>query len=650
MVFSYSSLGFLYCLILVAVLLLSGGSVINNPYADVVSAYVASVAEDPFQCTLYLAESTIPSAGIGLFAGIDRPAGSIVSPPEIAHQILDGTEDFYNSLSHLYDWDGAVSGGTFEAEKVVTIMPGMGMVANSFLPLKNSMPYPARVDSAGSGRTGPGAGAFSVWHDQTYKTEVDLVAGAELFVDYGESYFTEQRGLAGVPFLEDFKWADRMISDLVRAGVALVGDTAWWAIKDAFVENIRRLGALPTSAADLVRAGQVGSVENYLGGNNPRSLDWLATNGYCVDNLQVRRSDLPDAGRGAFARKAFAMDDVLLPLPLLQLRRRDLVTDENSGTTNQLLLNYCFGDADSSMVLFPYSSTSNFINHSGEHSNARLQWPESDPTNFHQEGWLAKSVEDILSQKHAGLMLHVVATREIFEGEEVTINYGKTWEDAWEKHLQEWSPPAGDEPGEYVSASDLNVSESRLKTVFEQAANNYPENVATVCYYRYDRGEEEEATKLWNSRQRTEETLEVDGNRALRPGFDSAVYLARLNRTLPTILQHAPAWRNFERVLSGVNARPCKVIMRHSTEDEGAGDRYLVRMYNRWNQQDFSSIPTNQVEHYVAEVPRHAIHFVDRPYTSDQHLKGAFRHEMNFPDDMFPVQWRDGYKSCELLS
>jgi hypothetical protein len=43
------------------------------------------------------------------------------------------------------------------------------------------------------------------------------------------------------------------------------------------------------------------------------------------------------------------------------------------------------------------------------------------------------------------------------------------------------------------------------------------------------------------------------------------------------------------------------------------------------------------------DVPRHAIRFVDKPYTSDQHLKGAFRHPIAFPDKLIPDQWSEGF-------
>ena len=41
------------------------------------------------------------------------------------------------------------------------------------------------------------------------------------------------------------------------------------------------------------------------------------------------------------------------------------------------------------------------------------------------------------------------------------------------------------------------------------------------------------------------------------------------------------------------------------------------------------------------DVPREAICFMNKPYTSDQHIESAFRHTIHIPDDMFPRKWMD---------
>ena len=43
----------------------------------------------------------------------------------------------------------------------------------------------------------------------------------------------------------------------------------------------------------------------------------------------------------------------------------------------------------------------------------------------------------------------------------------------------------------------------------------------------------------------------------------------------------------------------------------------------------------------VNDFPRDAIEFFNAPYTSDQNLENAFRHEIHLPDGMFPAAWLD---------
>jgi len=43
----------------------------------------------------------------------------------------------------------------------------------------------------------------------------------------------------------------------------------------------------------------------------------------------------------------------------------------------------------------------------------------------------------------------------------------------------------------------------------------------------------------------------------------------------------------------------------------------------------------------VTDVPREAIAYYDKPYTSDMHLPTAFRHPIGIPEDMLPEAWKN---------
>lgn len=48
-----------------------------------------STTPSPFQCGIYMAPSTIPGAGLGMFTGIDRREGDIVGDGDLLLPIVD---------------------------------------------------------------------------------------------------------------------------------------------------------------------------------------------------------------------------------------------------------------------------------------------------------------------------------------------------------------------------------------------------------------------------------------------------------------------------------------------------------------------------------------------------------------------------------
>ena len=72
--------------------------------------------------------------------------------------------------------------------------------------------------------------------------------------------------------------------------------------------------------------------------------------------------------------------------------------------------------------------------------NARFDWSiKAD------NPWMAMTIDEMSTQaahRAAGLAMNVVATRDIQPGEEVFVDYGLAWEQAWENHIQNWKPPS----------------------------------------------------------------------------------------------------------------------------------------------------------------------------------------------------------------
>jgi hypothetical protein len=101
-----------------------------------------------------------------------------------------------------------------------------------------------------------------------------------------------------------------------------------------------------------------------------REIDWLNEHGLCLDGLRVAPSTIPQAGRGAFATRKFVKGEIISPVPVVHIERQALqMYQENDDNfienhgEQQLLLNYCYGHPQSSILLFPYAPAVNFINH-----------------------------------------------------------------------------------------------------------------------------------------------------------------------------------------------------------------------------------------------------------------------------------------------
>ena len=79
----------------------------------------------------------------------------------------------------------------------------------------------------------------------------------------------------------------------------------------------------------------------------------------------------------------------------------------------------------------------------------------------------------------------------------------------------------------------------------------------------------------------------------------------------------------------------CFVEERYQSDRESGSTRTLYQIYV------VGSARGIEKKVFVDDVPREAIYFVNKPYTSDQHIESAFRHMIHIPDDMFPKNWMD---------
>jgi len=320
------------------------------------------------------------------------------------------------------------------------------------------------------------------------------------------------------------------------------------------------------------------------------SLEYLKENAYCMDNLFPRKSRVKEAGRGTYATRDLLKDSIVGPVPVALVHRDELRSKTNHN--DQLLLNYCLGHNSSNWLLFPYSPIINLINHYNV-PNVELQWSAPPSSNINQND--NKKIQPMM-------LLELVATRPIQKGEEIYLNYGKEWEDAWWKHDRDiWKPSNTHYTPSYVMDDAIRM----MRTEQEQKEHPYPDNLFTSCFYRYsDRSEEERATGQ-NSKKK-------DSITSFRWHLTKGLYDLK-------------------------NFRPCQVLKR--MEDNSGRSAYAARILNRPGLDITEIIPKDEL-HVVTHIPRAAIQFSDKAYTTDQHLKYAFRHEIGLPEELIPSSWK----------
>ena len=503
--------------------------------------------------------------------------------------------------NYYWDWEGSAIGIYNEASRTESILvPGAGAILNCHPGLVNLLIGKHSVDNAGYHRSkDAGVGAYSNRHNMKFITERDVPAGMELFTEYGGGYFLTRESTYGtVPFKDDYKKADKILQDFWKKKTVQQADddnkaAALYAETLNKVNDVRIKAALPDSYELLKQAKYndtaIMSVPNVI-----RSTDWLEENGMCVDLLRAGKSTIPQAGRGAFATRLIMEGALITPMPLLRMGKDKLRRFKGMiEITPQLSVNYSYGHPKSSMLLLPYAPVVNFVNNHLDKSkvNARIRWSTSIHEH-HLKDWENDSVEDILSRDHNGLMLEMVATKDIEQGDEVFLDYGSRWDKAWTTYVENWSPPVNSH--DFQTVKELNAN-NVVRTIEELQEKPYGYNVKTFC--RLDVG------LFFNDAYRK-------GGKVFFRWDDYSVDKDDTERD-----------ENFK-------VFECAVDRRYDDADEEGEYLYVVILTFHAN--------NTKKDLFVKDTPRWAIEFV-----SDEFLDNAFRHAIDIPDDIFPAMWRN---------
>ncbi len=404
-----------------------------------------------------------------------------------------------------------------------------------------------------------------------------------------------------------------------------------------------------------------------FGTTQTRNVTWLQEHGMCLDNLIPGKSTIEQAGYGAFTTRHIQQGSMIVPMPLLLVTDRsafdmytltggtvkgDMKRLNNDVVGKQLLLNYCFSHHESSLMVCP-TTNSILVNHCSTRRdwggdcgikgpNAKVRWGMWDETT---SSWLQSTVKELtenLYESKRGLSMELIALRDIDPNEEVTIDYGIEWENAFLDHAAKWKAPDSNSSGfeNYASSEKLNQEHANFtfKTLEEQDEDPYPDNIQTMCYKYYD--EHDDPVDISSF---TDEDILLFREETSDEKLESVEYFGYHNEDeLHFIDPDAPN----QVVTDGsdqIDAKhsdgagwfwPCQILTREQD------NTYSVRILHNPSDTTIGWV-TMRYARVLYNYPGQSIKFGNKRYTSDQFLPGAFRHHIELDDDMLPDHWKN---------
>lgn len=389
-------------------------------------------------------------------------------------------------------------------------------------------------------------------------------------------------------------------------------------LRTATGANAKTINSLiPANPRKLKKVKEAGGTFMYRYQDMIKSSKWLHENGFCLDAIRQGPSTIPNAGRGAFATRNIETGETITVSPMVHIANDDIMdmypilsTTMEDGTTRaeyetsegpmgeQILINYAFGHPESSLLLVPLGPQVTLINHGGKKANAYITWSgKKGDIIGNGKAYMEDSVEELSTVRQIVFNMKVVALSNIKEGDEITIDYGESWQAAWEEHEADFleNLEGTEHP---LKADDMKTmyQDKPLETMNTVKENQYPEGVHVACFLE--------------TQERPDGILMTHQ----KYGWDIVDFL------------DPATYDDFD----GDHFYRVDVLDRY--EAPGFFYNYTVRA--RLSNADDGIEDVHNVPHYACT-------FVDLPYQSDLHLPSAFRHFIEIRDSHFPVAWRN---------
>merc|ERR1711957_99338 len=292
--------------------------------------------------------------------------------------------------------------------------------------------------------------------------------------------------------------------------------------------------------------------------------------------------------------------------------------------------------------------------------------------------WLNKTIDEIdklTENGQRGLMMEVVATRDIYPGEEVFIDYGVEWEESWRRHIEEWEPPKTEDSWHnYVPVRDL-INSADFRTLDELKENPYPSNIQMFCYYYVEEKEEDyEEDEDEDEDEEEEEEEELEDNETVEMRYDDEEEQSKSEETYKDEDKKEykededSKDRYYEKYYEDYyeennKENDMEENNKNDTKESNmlSGEKFVSHFIDteksiypcdimEWDIITSGSITSGIVRIHPSEtIPEtilinypvtKSVTFRMRPYTSDQFLPGTFRQFIGINDDMFPESWK----------
>ena len=267
----------------------------------------------PLQCDLYLANSTIPGAGIGIFSTISKQPGDSIGNGDKAIPLVDAywhngfAENFFNPTAD-YVWDGVSMGmrlELFDVNDISAFWPGIDAMVNSHAGLQNLEKATPMYDPAGVHRARHHSAGSSSPYDAARagsgKVIREIPAGAELFKSYGDNWFLQRTWLGQIPLSENYQRALELAGN-IYAGCEEYRCSAEDMYNELFLPfqkiwDSRTLNAYHDfSWTEMEQALDSEDIGVLLQASATRSVEYLQTHGRCLDHIVHKRSTIDGAG------------------------------------------------------------------------------------------------------------------------------------------------------------------------------------------------------------------------------------------------------------------------------------------------------------------------------------------------------------------